>query len=72
MDFISVPDPRGVCVATLYTRSMIYLVNVVVGEIVEKKYLLNVNNFDGQLFQWLYIKAKSNESIMLLIVSNVN
>jgi len=66
MDFISLPDPRGVCVATLYTRSMIYLVNLVVGEVVEKKYLLNLNNFDGQLFQWLYIKAKSNESIECL------
>ena len=24
--------------------------------------MLNVNNFDGQLFQWIYLKAKSNNS----------
>ena len=24
--------------------------------------MLNVNNFDGQLFQWLYLKAKAKSS----------
>ena len=24
--------------------------------------MLNVNNFDGQLFQWLYLKAKNKSS----------
>lgn len=34
-----------------------------VGDVVPKRYLLNVNNFNGQLFQWLYIKANSNKSV---------
>ena len=25
--------------------------------------MLNVNNFDGQLFQWLYLKGKSTKSV---------
>ena len=34
-----------------------------VGDVVPKRYLLNVNNFNGQLFQWLYLKAMSNKSV---------
>ena len=41
---------------------MIYYTNTIVGDVVPKKYMLNVNNFDGQLFQWIYLKAKSNSS----------
>ena len=25
--------------------------------------MLNLNNFDGQLFQWLYLKAKPTKSV---------
>ena len=41
---------------------MIYHTNTNVGDVVAKKLMLNVNNFDGQLFQWLYLKAKANNS----------
>ena len=41
---------------------MLYLANAVVGDVVHKKHLLNVNNFDGQLFQWLYLKVKPEKS----------
>ena len=61
-EFISIPDPRAVCIANLFTRGMIYHTNTIVGDIVPKKFMLNVNNFDGQLFQWLYLKAKANNS----------
>ena len=50
------------CIANLFTRGMIYHTNTIVGDVVQKKYMLNVNNFDGQLFQWIYLKAKSNSS----------
>ena len=63
---VVIPDPRGVCVATLYTRGGIYFANNVVGEVVDKKHLLNLNNFDGQIFQWLYSKAKLNGSVECL------
>ena len=62
-----VPDPRGVCVATLYTRGGIYFANKVAGEVVDRKHLLNLNNFDGQIFQWLYSKAKVNGSVECLL-----
>ena len=62
-----VPDPRGVCVATLYTRGGIHFINLVVGEVVDKKHLLNLNNFDGQIFQWLYSKAKLSGSVDCLL-----
>ena len=61
-DFISIPDARAVGIANLFTRGMIYHTNTIVGDVVPKKFMLNVNNFDGQLFQWLYLKAKSNNS----------
>ena len=61
-EFVVIPDPRAVCIANLFTRGMIYHANTIVGDIVPKKFMLNVNNFDGQLFQWLYLIAKENNS----------
>ena len=37
--------------------------NIVVGDVVPRKYMLNVNNFDGQLFQWLYLNGKATNSV---------
>ena len=62
-EFISTPDPRGVCISTLFTRGIIYHVNSVVGDLIPKENMLNLNNFDGQLFQWLYLKAKPTKSV---------
>ena len=62
-EYIQIPDPRGVCIATLFTRGMLYYANAVVGYVIPKKDMLNLNNFDGQLFQWLYLKAKPAMSV---------
>ena len=51
----------------MYTRGGIYFVNLVVGEVVDKKHLLNLNNFDGQIFQWLYSEAKLSGSVECLL-----
>ena len=65
--YTSIPDPRGVCIATLFTRGMLYHANAVVGYVIPKKDMLNLNNFDGQLFQWLYLKAKPSMSVNALL-----
>ena len=62
-EYISIPDPRGVCLATLFTRGMLYHANAVVGYVIPKEDMLNLNNFDGQLFQWMYLKAKTSMSV---------
>ena len=66
-EYIQIPDPRGVCIATLFTRGMLYYANAVVGYVKPKKDMLNLNNFDGQLFQWLYLKAKPAMSVNSLL-----
>ena len=62
-EYISIPDHRGVCISTLFTRGIMYHVNAIVGDVVPKKNMMNLNNFDGQLFQWLYLKAKLTQSV---------
>ena len=66
-EYVSIPDPRGVCIATLFTRGMLYHANAIVGYVIPKKDMLNLNNFDGQLFQWLYLKAKPTMSVTGLL-----
>ena len=57
-----IPKARGVCLATLFTRGMLYHANEVVGEVVERKYFLNLYNFDGPKFQLLYSCADVEKS----------
>ena len=67
MQFISIPDTREVCIATMFTWGTLYLVNSVIGDVIEEKKLLNLNNINGQLFQLLQIEAKPSQSVQCFL-----
>ncbi len=55
----NVPDPRGVELATLFCHSCLVMAAQLLGmgrRVVLQ--LLLVENFDGKLFQWLYLEAR--------------
>ncbi len=55
----NVPDPRGIHLASLYTRSALpMLLSLIKPPGLELIDLLNVSNFDGKLFQSLYLDFK--------------
>ena len=59
-----IPDPRGVHLATLYTRSLIDTASVVVGNIVATDKLISLlSSFDGIHFQQMYKRCKRRKSV---------
>ncbi len=58
----NVPDYRGVQLATLFCRSLIVMAAQLVGMKDVLQHLLLVRNFDGKLFQSIYLEIKHGRS----------
>jgi hypothetical protein len=53
-----VPDPRGVGLASIYLRNLVYHANNLAGRPVDCKLLMPRHHMDGRLFQTLYSRVK--------------
>ena len=61
-----IPSARSCGLATLFTSSIVPLINYVVGKPCPAHHTLNYCNFDGKLFQSLYNRGVSGEDLLLL------
>ena len=59
-----VPDPRGVHLATFYTRALINAASILVGHVANVVTLIPLfSSFDGIHFQQIYNRCKSRKSV---------
>ena len=66
----NVPDPRGVQLATIYmARGLFGRANAAVGYPVAEGRFLNINIFDGKLFQSIYLDFKYGRQKLEAVVS---
>ena len=66
----NVPDPRGVQLATIYmARGLFGKANAAVGYPFPEEYFLNINIFDGKLFQSIYLDFKCGRQKLESVVS---
>ena len=66
----NVPDPRGVQLATIYmARGLFGKANAAMGYPLAEEYFLNINIFDGKLFQSIYLDFKYGRQKLESVVS---
>ena len=66
----NVPDPRGVQLATIYmARGLLGKANAAVGRPLAEERFLNINIFDGKLFQSIYLDFKYGRQKLETVVS---
>ena len=67
----NVPDPRGVQLATIYmARGLFGRANAAVGYPLAEECFLNINIFDGKLFQSIYLEFKYGRQKLESVVSD--
>ena len=55
--------PRAVHLATIYTHSFVKIISQCVGNVIACKHFLVCNNFEGEIFQYLYNKFQDCDDL---------